>query len=68
MKGEGKEMRAEKAVSSQKETSADIAQGHFKARPKRKNGHMNHKQMESLTHSQYPVSKDLHSSYKDNND
>lgn len=60
MKGEGKEMRTEKAMSSQKDTSANIAQGHFKARPKREKGLMNHKQMESLTHSQYPLSKDLH--------
>lgn len=68
MKGEGKEMRTEKAVSWQKETSADTASGYFKARPKRGNGHMNHKQMESLEYSQYSMSKDLHRSYRDNND
>lgn len=61
-------MRTEKAVGSQKETSAHTAQRRLKARPKREEGHMNHKQMESLIPSWYSVSKDLHRSYRDNND
>lgn len=39
--------------------------GSFKARSKRGNGCLNQRQMESLTHSQCPVSQGLHRSCKD---
>ena len=46
---------SEKTVGPQKEPYAETAKGDFKARPKRRNACINHRQMEPLTYLQIPV-------------